>query len=350
VPKVTVIIPNYNHSRFLEKRIQSVLNQTYQDFEIIYLDDASTDDSHEVFAKFAGEKRIRTIYNQVNSGSPFKQWNKGIREAKGEYVWIAESDDYADKHLLAELVNRLDKHPTVGIAYCQSWKVDENDNILSCFQEWTADLDEQRWKKDFVNNGKDECSRYLIFKCILPNASAALIRRSVYEKVGGIDEKMRVAGDWMLWAKMLLVSDISFVAEPLNYYRKHGKSVTSNYHRGGLLIAEYCQILSYISHSIAIPKHLLEEVFDRIVVWWLNTILHRQNINLNRNIRIYRLLSKINHKITHRLIILYLFKIAVRKSSAAVQQVYKVFPEIANHSSKPQQNIQKAGAFDDKHL
>jgi len=55
--------------------------------------------------------------------------------------------DYADERLLAELVTRLDKHPTVGIAYCQSWKVDENDNILSSMQERTADLDEQRWKK-----------------------------------------------------------------------------------------------------------------------------------------------------------------------------------------------------------
>ena len=89
MPKVSVIIPNYNHAQFLEQRIQSVLDQTYQDFEIIYLDDASTDNSNEVFAKFANNSRIRAIYNQTNSGSPFKQWNKGIRLAQGEYVWIA---------------------------------------------------------------------------------------------------------------------------------------------------------------------------------------------------------------------------------------------------------------------
>jgi glycosyltransferase involved in cell wall biosynthesis len=344
VPKVSVIIPNYNHSRFLEKRIQSVLNQTYQDFEVIYLDDASTDNSHEVFAKFAGDKRIRTIYNQANSGSPFKQWNKGMREANGEYVWVAESDDYADQRLLAELVARLDKYPTVGIAYCQSWKVDENDKILSSMLERTVDLDKQRWKQDFVNSGKDECGRYLIFKCTIPNGSAVLIRRSVYERVGGADENMKYTGDWVLWVKMLLLSDIAFVAKPLNYYRKHKNSLTNNSLNDGKLLVEYCQIISYISHYIVIPKNVLEEVFNRVITWWLTTILHYQNINLNRNLNLYMILTKINQRMTHRLIIFWLFKLAVKKISAVVQQVYKVFPEIANHSSESKQSIRKPGA------
>jgi len=315
MPKITVLIPNYNYGHFLEKRIQSVLNQTYQDLEVIYLDNGSTDSSNQVFAKFMSDKRIRAIYNQVNSGTPYTQWNKGMREAKGEYVWIAESDDYADERLLAELITKLDKYPTVGIAYCQSWKIDENDNIVSCFQEWTADLDEQRWQKDFVNNGKDECSRYLIFKCILPNASAALIRKSVYEKVGGVDERMRVAGDWMLWAKMLLISDISFVAEPLNYYRKHSKSVTSNCHKRGLLLAEYCQVIQYILQNVQIPEDILEKVCDRTIDWWLNTVLHQNNIGLSRNQKIYRVLSEIDPRVNRRLINRWLLKKIVKREN-----------------------------------
>jgi len=175
-----------------------VLNQTYQDFEVIYLDDASTDNSNQVFAKFVGDKRIcATYYNQVNSGSPFKQWNKGMREAKGEYVWIAEST-IMPMNALAELVTRLDKHPTVGIAYCQSWKVDENDNILSSMQERTADLDEQRWKKILSTTVRMSVAD-INFKCTVPNVSAVLIRRSVYER--GVLMKNKYTGDWMLWAK-----------------------------------------------------------------------------------------------------------------------------------------------------
>jgi len=80
--------------------------------------------------------------------------------------------------------------------------------------------------KDFVNNGKDEY-RYLIYKGIIPNASAVLIRRSVYEKWEVLMKNKRYLGDWMLWVKILLISDIAFVAK-LNYYRKHKGSLTSN--------------------------------------------------------------------------------------------------------------------------
>lgn len=179
MPKVSVIIPNYNHARFLDKRIQSVLNQTYQDFEVIYLDDASTDNSNQVFTKFAGDKRVQAIYNESNSGSPFKQWNKGIRLAQGDYIWIAESDDYADKHLLAQLVNRLDNNPMVGLVYCQSWIIDEYDNTAYTSKEWIYFSDKKRWDDDFIDIGKNECGRYLLFENTIPNASAVLIRRSI---------------------------------------------------------------------------------------------------------------------------------------------------------------------------
>jgi glycosyltransferase involved in cell wall biosynthesis len=304
MPKVSVIIPNYNYGRFLEKRIQSVLAQTYQDFEIIYLDDVSTDDSNQVLAKFLDNKRIRTSYNQVNSGSPFKQWNKGMREAKGEYVWIAEADDYADEHLLAELVDKLDNNPNVGIAYCQSWEVDENDNILSNMEWWTADLNEQRWQQDFVNSGKDELKQYLIIKNTIPNASAILLRRSVYEKVGGADESMKVAGDWMLWVKMLLNSDVAFVAKPLNYYRKHTNNVRKKTVKNGLLIEESWRTIRYIAETIEISKDVLEQACDKTVNWWVSAILYYNQYNLlpnSTNHRIYKSLKDIDPSLHHRL-------------------------------------------------
>jgi glycosyltransferase involved in cell wall biosynthesis len=298
MPKVTVIIPNYNHARFLEERIHSVLNQTYQDFEVLYLDDASTDNSNQVFAQFVDNKRIRAIYNPVNSGSPFKQWNKGIREAKGEYVWIAESDDSADERLLAKLVAQLDQHPTVGIAYCQSLNVDESNNILSSRENWTADLDEQRWKKDFVNNGKDECSRYLIRKNTIPNASAVLIRRTIYQRVGGADENMKICGDWMMWGKILLVSDIAFVAEPLNRYRSHHNTVRNNTEIGGLGLEEFIQVMHHISQNADVPENILEKAFDDITAYWLTCIVPHQ-IGLSRNLKIYRMLREMKPNLNY---------------------------------------------------
>ena len=91
---VSIIIPNYNHAKFLDERIQSVLNQTYQNFELIILDDKSSDNSVEVINQYKDDPRVSSIIiNKDNSGSTFKQWYKGIEIAKGEIIWIAESDD-----------------------------------------------------------------------------------------------------------------------------------------------------------------------------------------------------------------------------------------------------------------
>ena len=106
-PLVSVVIPNYCHSKYLEQRIESVINQTYKNIEIIILDDCSPDEgaSKAVIEKYRNKPLIsHIVYNEVNSGSTFKQWNKGIVLAKGELVWIAESDDFAKETMLEELV------------------------------------------------------------------------------------------------------------------------------------------------------------------------------------------------------------------------------------------------------
>src|SRR3989442_15683408 len=97
----SVIVPNYNHASFLRLRIESVLVQTYQDYEVILLDDCSTDNSREILASYRNNPKVRIEYNERNSGGVFKQWNKGVRMARGRYIWIAESDDYADACFLA---------------------------------------------------------------------------------------------------------------------------------------------------------------------------------------------------------------------------------------------------------
>ncbi|OWY69462.1 hypothetical protein B7486_20620 [cyanobacterium TDX16] len=302
MPKVSVIIPNYNHAQFLEKRIQSVLDQTYQDFEIIYLDDASTDNSNEVFAKFADNSRIRAIYNQTNSGSPFKQWNKGIRLAQGEYVWIAESDDYADKRLLAELVDKLDNNPTVGLAYCLSWFINECDRSIFNSKDLLYFPDKERWEKDFVNNGRDECSKYLIFENIIHNASAVLIRRSIYEKVGYANESLRLCGDWLLWVKMLLVSDIAFIAEPLNYYRAHSETVRYEASRNGIFAEESYQIVRYILANISCSKEVIEQVCETRIHRWLKIMFFKnEKISWKRHYKIYKVANTVDSKLNFRL-------------------------------------------------
>jgi glycosyltransferase involved in cell wall biosynthesis len=276
MPKVSAIIPNYNHARFLEARLHSVFHQTYQDFEVIYLDDASTDESDAIFQAFAQHPRIRRVLrNAVNSGNPFQQWRKGIAESQGEYLWIAESDDYADPMFLEELVARLDAHPQAALAYCQSWAVTQDNTALGKFEEqWTQDLDATRWKHDFINDGKDECRQYLLFKNTIPNVSAVLIRRAVFDAVGGVDDAMRFCGDWLLWVKMLLCSDIVFVAKPLNYFRvPHAQSMRRLSQKGAVYVEEYFRVTHYICQHLDIPVRDRLDALERLMTLWLEVIV-----------------------------------------------------------------------------
>jgi len=116
MPKVSIIVTNYNYARFLDQRLGSIDRQTYRDFEVVLLDDASTDESVPVLERFARQHQCRLVRNDRNSGSPYKQWNKGVRLAAGQYVWVAEADDYADERFLEVLVGRLEQNPQCGMA------------------------------------------------------------------------------------------------------------------------------------------------------------------------------------------------------------------------------------------
>ena len=99
--QISIIIPNYNHAKYLPQRLESVYNQTYQDFEVILLDDCSNDDSVTILNTYAKHlKTSHVVFNDKNSGNTFTQWAKGIALAKGDFIWIAESDDVADLSFL----------------------------------------------------------------------------------------------------------------------------------------------------------------------------------------------------------------------------------------------------------
>ena len=274
MPKVSVIIPNYNHAPFLQERIQSVLDQTFQDFEIIYLDDASTDNSAEVVAPFIQRYGIQTILNSENSGSPFKQWNRGVKAAQGEYIWLAESDDFADKRLLERLVAQLDRHESVGLAYCQSWLVDEFSKQHGSYKDHmaaTSTFDCTRWATDFVSDGKEECANFLSHTNTIPNASAVVFRRSLYEQLGDADPNKSLCGDWLMWVKMLLHSDVAFVAQPLNYYRVHGGTARARANPLKVSMEEDYYIFQYLTEQLSVPPAAYEQACQILFDRWINS-------------------------------------------------------------------------------
>lgn len=254
-PKVSVVVPNYNHACFLPKRIDSILRQTFQDFELILLDDCSTDDSRSILSSHRGDPRVRIVFNEVNSGSPFKQWNKGVELARAEYVWIAESDDYADERLLEKLVMRLDAEPNAAFVYCRSWQVSLDDRVIGFVDRWIGSEEErQRWAGDYCAEGLAECRNYLVRLNTVANASAVVFRRAVYHYVGGADETLLLCGDWKLWAAMALTGKVLYLAESLNYFRCHNASVRSVARRNGMDVLENIRVRWWILDRATRPE------------------------------------------------------------------------------------------------
>jgi glycosyltransferase involved in cell wall biosynthesis len=258
-PRVSVVVPSYNHAPYLRRRLRSVLNQTYRDIEVIVLDDASTDQSAAIVGEFTGDGRLRFFLNAANSGSPFKQWNKGVGLARGEYVWIAESDDYADERFLERLVGMLESNPSCGMACCESWYVYGEAPPTTRTNE-SHQPENGRWREDYVVDGATECAEHLIRCNTMPNASAVVFRRALYQRVGGADESMRLCADWLLWVTLLTSSDLAHVGEPLNYYRCHTAAVRKQNEATATTAAEVYRIIARIKDHAAVAPQTLDEV------------------------------------------------------------------------------------------
>lgn len=222
---VSVIVPNYNHAAFLEERLESIFTQSFRDFEVILLDDASTDKSVEILKKFSEyEKVSHFIINKKNSGSPFKQWKKGIDLAQGEYIWIAESDDFCESNFLETIFDFLAPlQNSPGVVYTQSIDVDEANKEIYNRINWTRDFEPNIWDDDFVLPGYDFIAGYLKKKNVIPNSSAVIFKKDLLQEnvFSGDLLKMKMCGDWYFWIKLCADTQIGFISQPLNFFRSH---------------------------------------------------------------------------------------------------------------------------------
>jgi glycosyltransferase involved in cell wall biosynthesis len=261
--KVSVIIPNYNHAKFLRERIDSVLNQSYSPSEVIILDDHSTDKSREVIEQYRSNPAIsHIIYNEENSGSPFKQWKKGILQAKEDWVWIAESDDIAD-HLFLETANKVTQQNSgTGIFYCDSECRQEGNTPLR--YKFFAELKNQffkttKWSSDYTIKGEDEINENLKFVCTINNTSAAVFRKDLLLNILNKLETYIYHGDWYCQLAVVSHTNISYSAKALNTFRMHENSFLR--HTNALQSKLECfRILDYLykQDSVSSKKKVID--------------------------------------------------------------------------------------------
>lgn len=254
---VSVIVPNYNHAQYLDIRLKSILAQTYTDFEIIILDDNSIDNSKEIIKRYEKDVHVsHIICNKTNSGSPFIQWNRGFQYAKGDLIWIAESDDCCEPTFLENVVAEFERNSNLSFAFSRSIKIDENGNKGNILQPM--------FTSDIRIDGKEFNKKYLIWGNKVWNASSVVFRKSNALTVNKQYMDFRGAGDWLFWIEMAEKGDVAVISEPLNYYRIYSKNTTNFMRMNGMEDVEDKKIYDFIIsnyHLSWINKVRLQKCF-----------------------------------------------------------------------------------------
>lgn len=256
-PTVSVILPNYNYASLLPERINSILTQSFADFELIILDDASPDNSLEVIERYRTHPKVgAVVVNPTNSGSPFLQWQKGLELARGKYVWIAEADDSASSEFLATCVDLLERYPDAVVAFTGSHCIDPSGAIMQeDFDGWRSHPAKCRGGYG-VFDSEEYLRRNLYWRNYVYNASGTLFRRdavnmSVFHTVGA----MRNCGDWYFWADLISRGRVIEVYEKLNRLRRHPSSVTQQGNRSGRVLREEMEVMLFIESLVAISPY-----------------------------------------------------------------------------------------------
>jgi glycosyltransferase involved in cell wall biosynthesis len=213
MPKVSVVIPAYNAITYLPKTLDSVLQQTFTDFEVSIVNDGSTDSIASWFATVKDD-RVRLI-SQPNQGLPGAR-NTGIMEAKGEYIAFIDADDLWEPTKLEKQVQCLDAKPEVGLVYAWTLLIDRHGNSTGTVT--AAQVEGNVWEK-------------LLLGDVVGSGSAAMVRRSCFDRVGLFDPQLTSIEDCDMWVRIAADYPFALIKEVLVYYRQHPSGMSRDYDR-----------------------------------------------------------------------------------------------------------------------
>jgi glycosyltransferase involved in cell wall biosynthesis len=214
-PLVSVFIPVHNAESFVAQAIESVLAQTYPHYELIVINDASTDGTAEVIARYEDHPKVRIHHNPANVGMA-PNWNVGLRLAQGDLVAKLDADDFYESNFLEEIVAVFQRHPAVGLVFSGVNLIHDNGRVTR----------ERRYLTSWVRSGR-KFLQQLLRACVIRSPTVC-VRRVCYEHLGEFLPQMKLHADWEMWVRIAARYDVGYVAKYLASYRLPcGDSCTS---------------------------------------------------------------------------------------------------------------------------
>ena len=209
-PIISVIMATYNDAKYISKTVESILNQSFTDFEFIIINDCSKDNTFEVLSRY-NDKRIKIINNKKNLGL-YKSLNIGFNNSSGDFIARIDADDIAFINRLQVQYDYLKCNPSIGLVGCNYYEINSKGDRISDLIKFHHEPIIINWRMCFEN----------------PVPSPVLFKRSVYLTVGGFYERSKVGMDYDFFSKVAKIDKISNIQEPIMYWRVHASSISSS--------------------------------------------------------------------------------------------------------------------------
>jgi glycosyltransferase involved in cell wall biosynthesis len=212
-------MPSYNYARYLPSAIEGVISQSYQDLELIIIDDCSSDGSREIAAEWSRlDDRVVTVFHDKNRGLSASR-NSGLAASLGKYIALCDADDIWSAEKLGSQVECLRNHPEVGAIHSDSLIIDAEGTLTG---RRFSSLYHERDQKCFGVLFKELCLRNFICN------STVVLRRECLKYTEGFDERLRSLEDWICWARVARKYPFYYIGDPLTRYRVHDTSLSMN--------------------------------------------------------------------------------------------------------------------------
>ena len=269
---VSIILPNYNHAYFLQERLDSIFNQTYQHFEVIVLDDCSTDSSLNILEPYKNHSKVsHFLVNNENTGSPFKQWQKGLILAIGDYIWIAESDDTCDLDFLESQLNiLLKKHVDVVVA--ETKKIDSSEIIGRSHHPLFKTADEVCLNLD-----------YFLY-CPILNVSAVVFKNNIDYSTLSFSQYSLI-GDRVFYFEVFHNTKVVLNRHTHCYFRKVGAGVSTLSSKSLKYLIAYYKEHHQFAYTAFTEKTINSDLYIQYITRFYNRLNNRlsrkQKLNLS---------------------------------------------------------------------